>query len=82
MANYNHARMRDFVILFIHLIVTVVRLALPEVSVLSFAESVLVKHQLLILNGGRKRASQHTAEPIIAELRRRFRVTAASAQAW
>ena len=48
--------MRDFVILFIHLIVTVVRLALPGGLRSIVAESVLVRHQLCILNRGRKRA--------------------------
>ena len=48
--------MRDFVILFVHLVVTVVRLALPGGLRSVVAESLLVKHQLLILNRGRKRA--------------------------
>ena len=45
-----HARMRDFVILFIPLIVTVVRLSLPGGLRSVVAESVLVRHQLRILN--------------------------------
>jgi hypothetical protein len=47
------ARMRDVVILLVHLIVTVVRLARPGGLRSVIAESVLVKHQLLILNRGR-----------------------------
>ena len=41
--------MRDFVILLIHLIVTVVRLGLPGGLRSVLAQSVLVKNQLLIL---------------------------------
>jgi hypothetical protein len=48
--------MRDVVILFLHLIVTVVRLARPGGLRSVVAESVLVNHQLRILNRGRKRA--------------------------
>src|ERR1700726_4743643 len=48
--------MRDVVILFVHLIVTAVRLARPGGVRSVVAESVLVKHQLLILNRSRKRA--------------------------
>ena len=48
--------MRDVVILFVHLIVTLVRLARPGGLRSVVAESVLVKHQLRILNRGRKRA--------------------------
>ena len=48
--------MRDVVILFLHLIVTVVRLARPGGLRSVVAESLLVKHQLRILNRGRKRA--------------------------
>ena len=48
--------MRDVVILFLHLIVTVVRLARPGGFRSVVAESLLVKHQLRILNRGRKRA--------------------------
>ena len=45
--------MRDVVILFAHLIVTIVRLARPGSLRSVVAGSVLVKHQLLILNRGR-----------------------------
>ena len=48
--------MRDLVILFVHLIVTLARLAGPGGVRSVVAESVLVKHQLLILNRSRKRA--------------------------
>jgi putative transposase len=62
-------RMRDVVILFLHLIVTVVRLAWPGGLRSVVAESLLVKHQLLILNRGHKRAPNlHAAERIIAGL--------------
>ena len=48
--------MREVVILFLHLIVTVARLARPGGLRSVVAESILVKHQLLILNRDRKRA--------------------------
>jgi hypothetical protein len=48
--------MRDLAILFIHLITTLVRLASPGGVRSVVAESVLVKHQLLILNRSRQRA--------------------------
>ncbi len=48
--------MRDFIILLVHLIVTVIRLAGPKGSRSVVAESALLRHQLLILNRGRKRA--------------------------
>ena len=61
--------MRDVVILFVHLIVTVVRLGRPGGLRSVVAESVLVKHQLLILNRGRKRAPHlRAAERLIAGL--------------
>jgi len=61
--------MRDVVILFLHLIVTAVRLAQPGGLRSVVAESVLVKHQLQILNRGRKRApSLRAAERIIVAL--------------
>ena len=50
------AELRDFAILFVHLIVTLARLATPGGLCSVFAESVLVRHQLLILNRGRKRS--------------------------
>ena len=48
--------MRDFVILFVHLIATLARLLGPGGVRSIVAESVLVKQQLLILNRCRKRA--------------------------
>jgi transposase InsO family protein len=48
--------MRDVAILFIHLIVTVTRLFRPGGARSIAAESLLVKHQLLILNRSRERA--------------------------
>jgi putative transposase len=63
------AAMRDFLILFVHLIVTVARLAGPGGLRSVVAESVLVRHQLLVLNRGRKRAPNlRTADRIIAGL--------------
>ena len=61
--------MRDLVILFVHLIVTVVRLARPGGFRSVVAESVLAKHQLQILNRSRKRARNlRAAERLIAGL--------------
>ena len=48
--------MRDFVVLLVHFLVTLVRLARPGGLRSVVAESLLVRHQLLILNRGRKRA--------------------------
>lgn len=48
--------MRDFIVLFVHVIVTVLRLAGPGGLRSVIAESALIRHQLLILNRGRKRA--------------------------
>jgi uncharacterized protein YdhG (YjbR/CyaY superfamily) len=47
---------RDLAVLFLHLLVTVARLAAPSGARSVVAESVLVKHQLLILNRSRKRS--------------------------
>ncbi len=61
--------MRDLLILFVHMIVTVARLAGPGGLRSVVAESVLVRHQLLILNRGRKRSPNlRTADRIIAGL--------------
>src|SRR5262252_4328216 len=61
--------MRDFAILFVHLIVTLARLAKPGGLRSVVAESVLVRHQLLVLNRGRKRAPNLRAgDRIIAGL--------------
>src|SRR3989454_11474577 len=48
--------MRDLAVLFIHLIATFARLAGPGGARSVVAESVLVKHQLLILNRSRRRS--------------------------
>ena len=48
--------MREVVILFLHLVVTIIRLTVPRGLRSVVAESMLVKHQLLILSRGRKRA--------------------------
>ena len=61
--------MRDFAIVFVHLIVTLARLARPGGLRSVVAESVLIRHQLLILNRGRKRAPNLRAtDRIIASL--------------
>src|SRR6516162_1044355 len=61
--------MRDVLILFLHVIVTVIRLARPGGLRSVVAESLLVKHQLRILNRGCKRApNQRAAERFIASL--------------
>src|SRR6266404_7972113 len=48
--------MRDLLVLFVHVLVTLARLAGPGGVRSVVAESVLVKHQLLILNRSRKRS--------------------------
>src|SRR3974390_3452529 len=59
--------MRDFAVLLVHLIVPRARLARPGGLHCVLAESVLVRHQLLILNRGRKRAPNlRAADRIIA----------------
>src|SRR6476660_7001498 len=61
--------MRDFLVLFVHLIVTVARLARPGGLRSVVAESALVRYQLLVLNRGRKRAPNlRAADRIIAGL--------------
>src|SRR5476651_764641 len=61
--------MRDFIILIVHVIVTVVRLAGPGGLRSVVAESVLIRQQLLILNRGRKRAPNlRSADRLIASL--------------
>ena len=47
--------MRDILTLFLHTIVTIIRLAQPGGLRTVVAESVLMRHQVLILNRGRKR---------------------------
>ena len=61
--------MREILVLLVHLFATVVRLASPGGLRAVVAESVLVRHQLLILNRGRKRAPNlHVLDRIIAGL--------------
>ena len=48
--------MRDLAVLLLHLLATFARLAGPGGARSVVAESVLVKHQLLILNRSRKRS--------------------------
>jgi putative transposase len=63
------AEMSDFVVLLLHSIVTLVRLAKPGGFRNVVAESVLIRHQLLILNRGRKRAPNlRAADRMIASL--------------
>jgi len=60
---------RDLLILFVHLVVTIARLARPGGVRSVVAESALVRHQLLVLNRGRKRAPNlRAADRIIAGL--------------
>src|SRR6267143_1016522 len=61
--------MCDIFALFLHVIVTVIRLARPGGLRSVVAESTLVRHQLLILNRGRKRAPNlRVSDRIIAGL--------------
>src|SRR4051812_19054559 len=61
--------MRDFLILVVHLIVTLARLASPGGPRSVVAESTLIRHQLLVLNRSRKRAPNLRAtDRIIAGL--------------
>ena len=50
------AAMRDCVALLVHLVVTMFRLIWPGGLRMVLAESVMLRHQLLILNRGRKRS--------------------------
>jgi hypothetical protein len=60
---------RDFILLFVHVIVTMARLAGPGGLRSVVAESALLRHQLLILNRGRKRAPNlHGTDRITAGL--------------
>src|SRR5215472_5883735 len=61
--------MRDPLILLVHLVVTMVRLAKPGGLRTVLAESVLLRHQLLILNRGRERAPNlHALDRILVGL--------------
>ncbi|MDA0680817.1 MAG: hypothetical protein O2880_10860, partial [Proteobacteria bacterium] len=53
---YDESVIRDLALLFIHLVVTLARLFGPGGARSVVAESLLVKHQLLILNRSRARA--------------------------
>ena len=71
--------MRDFIILFLHVMVTVVRLAGPGGLRSVVAESALIRHQLLVLNRGRKRApnlraTDRLAAGLLTLLMRRARI--------
>ncbi len=48
--------MRDLVILFIHLLTTIAKIMLSGGGRTVVAESLLLKHQLVVLNRGRERA--------------------------
>src|SRR6516225_648222 len=66
--------MRDFILLFVHVIVTLARLAGPGGLRSVVAESALLRHQLLILSRGRKRAPNLRAtDRIIAVLTAQWR---------
>jgi hypothetical protein len=61
--------MRDFVLLLIHLLVTLARLTRPGGIRSIIAESVLIKHQLLILNRSRHRSPNlRVSDRIVAGL--------------
>src|SRR5262245_2328495 len=61
--------MHDIFTLFLHAIVTIIRLGKPGGLRSVVAESVLMRHQLLILNRGRKRTSNfRSSDRIIAGL--------------
>jgi putative transposase len=60
---------RDLIVLLLHLLATVARLVGPGGARSVVAESVLVKHQLLILNRSRKRSPNlRSADRVIAAL--------------
>jgi hypothetical protein len=60
---------RDLAVLFLHLLATVARLAGPGGARSVVAESVLVKHQLLIVNSSRKRSPNlRTSDRVVAGL--------------
>ena len=61
--------MYDILVIFVHLIVTVVRLIKPGGLRAVVAESALTRHQILILNRSRKRAPNlRVSDRIIAGL--------------
>src|SRR5437667_1508963 len=61
--------MRDLAVLFLHLLATVARLAGPGGARAVVAESVLVRHQLLVLNRSRTRSPNlRPADRVVAGL--------------
>jgi putative transposase len=61
--------MRDFILLLVHLLVTLARLTRPGGIRSVLAESVLIKHQLLILNRSRQRSPNlRVSDRIVAGL--------------
>ena len=63
--------MRDIFTLFLHAIVTIIRLSQPGGLRSVIAESVLMRHQVLILNRGRKRAPNlRASDRLIARVMR------------
>src|ERR1700745_3998198 len=56
LASYTRLFMRDIFTLFLHAIVVIIRLCRPGGLRSVVAESILMRHQVLILNRGRKRA--------------------------
>jgi putative transposase len=65
---------RDLAALFLHLLATVARLVGPGGARSVVAESVLVKHQLLILNRSRKRSPKLCASDRVVAGRSRLRL--------
>jgi hypothetical protein len=53
--------MREWLVLFAHLIVTLIKIVAPERARAVIAESLLLRHQLLILNRSRVKAPNFTA---------------------
>ena len=61
--------MRDLAILFVHLLTTIARLMCPGGARAVVAESLLLKHQLVVLNRGRERATNlHPMDRVMAGL--------------
>jgi len=66
---YDCGAMRDLAILFIHLLTTIARLMCPGGARAVVAESLLLKHQLVVLNRGRERATNlHPMDRVMAGL--------------
>ena len=53
--------MRDFLALFLHFLTTLARLLGPSGTRAVIAETLLIKHQLVVLNRSRRRAPNLTA---------------------